>query len=242
MKIITWNCNGAFRKKYSLLEAFDADLLIIQECEDPAQSTAEYKNWAGEYLWIGDNKNKGLGVFSRKGQKLEKLNWDSGRLQLFLPFKFNDKATILAIWTKQAGSKHFGYIGQLWKYLQLHKEKLTQENTILCGDWNSNAIWHDHEAWWNHLDVVRELEEIDIYSLYHGLHNKKQGQEIHPTLYMYRKRERPFHIDYIFTHKNFVDHKASLDVGAADVWLAHSDHMPIMATIPLENTDFKLRK
>lgn len=234
MKIITWNCNGAFRKKYSLLEAFDADLLIIQECEDPAQSTAEYKNWAREYLWIGDNKNKGLGVFSRKGHKLVKLNWDCGRLQLFLPFQFDSKTTIVAIWTKQAGSKHFGYVGQLWKYLQLHKSKLTQGNTILCGDWNSNAIWHDHEAWWNHLDVVRELEELDICSLYHRLYNRQQGQEIHPTLYMYRKRERPFHIDYIFMHQKIFDNETSLDIGKADEWLAHSDHMPIVATIPLE--------
>ena len=92
------------------------------------------------------------------------------------------------------------------------------------------------------MDVVRELEEIDICSLYHRVYKKQQGQEIHPTLYMYRKRERPFHIDYIFTHKKLVDHKTSLDVGAADVWLAHSDHMPIMATIPLGKPDFKLRK
>jgi len=50
MKIVTWNCNGALRKKYQLLEEFDADLLIIQECEDPDRSTAEYKEWADNFL------------------------------------------------------------------------------------------------------------------------------------------------------------------------------------------------
>jgi exonuclease III len=42
MKITTWNCNGAFRKKYHLLEDFGADILVIQECEDHAQIGGEY--------------------------------------------------------------------------------------------------------------------------------------------------------------------------------------------------------
>ena len=35
MKIITWNCNGAFRKKYHTLDKYHADILIIQECGKP---------------------------------------------------------------------------------------------------------------------------------------------------------------------------------------------------------------
>lgn len=75
MKIVSWNCNGAFRKKYHALEDFNADILIIQECENPTDSTVQFKKWAGEnYLWVGNNKNKGLGIFSKNGLKLNKLN------------------------------------------------------------------------------------------------------------------------------------------------------------------------
>jgi exonuclease III len=64
MKIISWNWNGAFRRKYNYLERFYADILLIQECENPALSNnTEYKSWAKNHLWVGNNKNSGLGVF-----------------------------------------------------------------------------------------------------------------------------------------------------------------------------------
>ena len=86
MRIVSWNCNGAFRKKLHLLEELNADVLVIQECEDPVQCRdTHYKQWATNHLWVGDNKNKGLGVFAKSGVRLEPLNLDSGRLQLFLP-------------------------------------------------------------------------------------------------------------------------------------------------------------
>ena len=76
MKIVTWNCNGAFRKKFDNISDFDADIYIIQECENPAEiGHSEYLNWAGNYLWMGDTKNKGLGIFTKTDIKIEKLDW-----------------------------------------------------------------------------------------------------------------------------------------------------------------------
>jgi exodeoxyribonuclease-3 len=75
MKIVTWNCNGALRKKTKHIDALKADVLVIQECEDPNRSTKAYRHWSGDYLWVGENKNKGIGIFVRNGNYIEKLYW-----------------------------------------------------------------------------------------------------------------------------------------------------------------------
>jgi exonuclease III len=227
LKIITWNCNGAFRKKYHTLEEFGADLLVIQECEDPARSTEKYAEWAGACLWVGGNKNRGLGVFPRNGTELRQLDWPDDNLQRFLPCRVNDSLTLLAVWTMQANLPTFQYIGQLWKYLQLNKEKMGEGNIVVCGDWNSNVVWDKYDRWWNHSDVVRELVELDIHSMYHQVTGEEQGKESAPTLYLHRKRGRPYHIDYAFVSKILLE-RCTIEVGEPDHWLEVSDHMPLV--------------
>src|SRR5690606_29229334 len=112
------------------------------------------------YLWIGDSKNKGIGVFDRRGAGLRALDWTSDGLQLFLPCEVGDALTLIAVWTKYANSPNFRYIGQLWKWIQLHRANLTGRPVLLCGDLNSNTRWDEWDRWWNHSDVVRELQHL----------------------------------------------------------------------------------
>lgn len=228
MRIVSWNCNGAFRNKYQYLEYLDADILIIQECEDPKISKySTYKAWASNHLWIGNNKNSGLGVFAKNKIPIKSLDWESLDLELFLPFFANETYTILAVWTKQANSPTFQYIGQLWKYLQSHSSKLSESNAIICGDFNSNVCWDKWDRWWNHSDVVSDLEKLNIHSVYHHINNEGQGQESSPTFYMHRKIDKSYHIDYAFASKALLP-SAKLDIGKPDEWLKLSDHMPII--------------
>jgi hypothetical protein len=90
MKFVTWNCQGAFRKKFRLFDHLDADILVIQECEDPSRVRGEYNDWAKNHYWIGETKNKGLAVFARTPVDLKRLSWDDTGLQLFLPCRIND--------------------------------------------------------------------------------------------------------------------------------------------------------
>jgi exonuclease III len=226
MKIVSWNCAGAMRNKFSALSTISADIFVLQECENPEFS----KDQAFNYLWVGENKNRGLAVVAKTHIKLTKLDWDAGQLQLFLPCLLNDELTLVAIWTKQANSPNFQYIGQLWKYLQLHGDKLNQPKTLLLGDLNSNTRWDEWDRWWNHSDVVQYLANANIHSLYHQQSLEIQGAETTPTFYMYRRIDKPYHIDYAFLSKDVLD-RANLEVGSADDWLRYSDHMPLQITI-----------
>ena len=230
MRIVSWNCNGAFRKKHHLLQELNADVFVIQECEDPTRTAdVRYQQWSSNHLWIGDNKNRGLGVFARSGVKLEPLALDPGLLQLFLPLKV-DEFTLLAVWTKEAGSPTFKYIGQLYKWLQLHKKHLVTQKAIVIGDLNSNACWDVWDRWWNHSDVVKELELLGIHSLYHTEAGETQGVESQPTFFLNRKLEKPYHIDYAFLSEMLMP-GAHLTIGDAEHWLEHSDHLPLIVDI-----------
>ncbi|MDP3517868.1 MAG: endonuclease/exonuclease/phosphatase family protein [Pseudohongiella sp.] len=248
MKIITWNCNGALRKKLPEVDALNADVLVIQECEDPQFFGEQYLDWAGEYLWLGSNKNRGIGIFPKNGNRVAQLNWlgtytlkglssshasttwSTSDLRMFLPFTVNDHLTVLAVWTKGSDNEVFGYVGQLWKYLQIHREELSRPSTMILGDLNSNAIWDKADRWWSHSGVVAELAEIGLQSLYHRVTNETQGSESIPTFYLQRNLSKPYHIDYAFLSADLME-GSNIEVGRSSDWLSVSDHMPLILDI-----------
>jgi exonuclease III len=248
MKIATWNCNGALRHKLARADSLDADILIVQECEDPALSTITYKEWAGDYIWIGESTNRGIGVFPRNGYKVQKLNWDgeftllglksksstlhwrSNDLKIFLPFRINNEFTALAVWTKGSNNGAFGYMGQFWKYLQIHRGNLSHPKTIILGDFNSNVKWDKHDRWWNHSDVIAELAELGLRSQYHQIYNEEQGQETTPTFFLQRNSTKAYHIDYVFTSLDFIG-QCTMEVGSYEDWILSSDHVPLALSI-----------
>lgn len=227
MKIVTWNCNGAFRNKFQLFDFFNPDLLIIQECENPEISDGVYKDWAKNYIWIGENKNRGMAIFAKEQIKLNKLNWSDESLKLFLPCRVMDNFNILAVWTKKSDSGNYDYIGQFWKYLQINETHIKTDYILICGDFNSNVIWDKSGREWNHSEVVKKLNSIQIESIYHKITNENQGKESAPTLYMQRNLDKPYHIDYIFSSINLFNKDSFLEVGKSEIWLKYSDHMPI---------------
>lgn len=231
MKIVTWNCNGALRKKFIYLEPFGADIVIIQECENPALTRdAAYREWARNYLWTGDNKHKGLGIFAGGEIRIEKLRWRTSGLKHFIACKVGDDFNMVGTWCHGANLPSFRYIGQLWKYIQMHKAKMSP--CIIAGDFNSNAIWDKPSRCWNHSDVVRELKEFKIESLYHR-HNADEvvGKELRPTFYLYKNLDKPYHLDYIFASHNFISSLKTLSVGKPEEWLKMSDHMPVFCEV-----------
>lgn len=228
MKIITWNCNGAFRRKFSLLDEFNADIILIQECEDPERTIDEnYRNWAKNYIWLGDNKNKGLGIFCRSSIELSRNDWSENNSRYFLSARISNRFDVVAVWNQNAKPRENRYIVQFWHYLQANRDKMN--NCVIAGDFNSNRIWDKHPRLKNHTDVVNELAEIGVKSVYHEFFGSNQGMENDPTFFLHRHRNKAYHIDYIFANSLIVAETRSFVIGDSEKWLLHSDHLPLIA-------------
>lgn len=230
---MTWNCNGALRRKGHLLDRLEADVLVVQECEDPAEFGAAYRDWAGNFAWVGDLRYKGLGIFARNGRTLERLDWKSEELRLFLPVRVVGGPEIIGVWTQATKPASKGYIGQLWRYLETNRQFVTAQ-TVFCGDFNSNQIWDKERQIGNHSHCVAELATAGLVSLYHDACGEAHGAESAPTFFLYRKAERPYHIDYVFAHRTLAHHAdCAVRVGSVDDWLTASDHLPMIVDLPV---------
>jgi exonuclease III len=227
MKIVTWNCNGAFRKKCHLFDNTNFGIIVIQECEDPRQSTKAYLKWSGDYLWKGENKNKGLGIFSRGDVRISQIDWPDGETREFISCRVNDSFNLVAVWAKGAAGSPVGYAGQVYKYIEVNWERLKNDRVVVCGDFNSNSIWDDRHEVYNHSNIVAKLDSFGLSSMYHSFNGADHGSEQKPTLYMYRNIDKPYHIDYAFCSADIIS-QFPPEIGGPAYWLNFSDHMPLI--------------
>lgn len=238
MKLITWNCQGAFRKKASFILAHRPDILVVQECEHPDKlgfiSTTPLPK---DFYWYGDNVHKGIGIFSYSDYKFELLKIFNPQFRYILPFRITgcgQTFTLFAIWAMDnKENREARYIGQIWLAIN-HYINLLDDSTILIGDFNSNKIWDYKDRVGNHSSVVSLLADKNIHSVYHKYLNQEQGKENNPTFFMQRNNKKSYHIDYCFASADIYDKLQNVEIGAYENWITHSDHSPLIINFDLK--------
>ena len=232
MRVITWNCNMAFRKKYKQILPFKPDLLVLQECEhiDKLGEILEAMNYY-QIIWHGINLNKGIAVISFNNIEIELASDFNQDFDFVLPLKFKLKhkwINLFSVWAmpnKTHPSK--SYIGQVWAAANYYKATLSQ-TSIWIGDFNSNAIWDKQRKDGNHSDLVQLFNDYNILSLYHRQFEIEHGCEQYPTLYLLKKKNRPYHMDYCFLSNELINDKTKVEIGHYEDWIKWSDHMPLI--------------
>ncbi|NMH73549.1 endonuclease/exonuclease/phosphatase family protein [Bacillus sp. RO2] len=231
MKILTWNCTMCFRDKIDHVLPMKADILIIPECESREKwKEKDSEKGISQFMWFGDNPNKGLGVLSMSDSFQINLHPSYNHaFRYIVPLEVSGQENfiLLAVWAQLANTKYESYIGQIFHAINYYEE-LLKKPCFIVGDWNSNKVFDHIKRVGNHTAVVDILQAADIESGYHYFFNEEHGMETKPTHYYWRKQERPFHLDFIFTSRNYLDRLKHFEVGSFEEWIKLSDHMPVL--------------
>lgn len=232
MKLITWNCQGALRKKLDIILPKQPDILVVQECEHPDKlifRTEDQK--PKDFYWYGDNYHKGISLYSFSDFKFKLLPEFNPIFRYILPFNvtgYGQAFTLFAVWAMDNKENYDArYIGQIWLAINYYSSIL--DNTcVIIGDFNSSKIWDYKDRVGTHSDVVRKLAQHNIQSVYHQFFDTAQGNEKHPTFFLQRNQNKPYHIDYRFCSDKLIETVRNVEVGDYEHWNNYSNHSPMI--------------
>lgn len=234
MRIVTWNCQQAFRKKADALLELAPDIATIQECSEADVRSLEPRGYS--VLWFGSNPRKGMAVLCRVGWYIRGLHEPDQRWVVPIEVAGPISLRFIAVWACRTGNKlRDNYIGQVFQAISIHPEWFGGGGpVVVAGDWNSNAVWDALRPGANHSAVVARLAAIGLVSAYHHHFGERQGQESRPTFHFYRSIDKPFHIDHIFVPKSWLPWLRHVYVGDHERWSSSSDHCPMSIDVDIE--------
>lgn len=234
MRIISWNCKGAFHKKHAFAEALRPDILIVPECEKFSGLTQSIDSSAiRSYEWFGTNPRKGLAVISYGDYALEVHPNYEPRHQWVVPLSISGPATILlfAVWTLPLGDHGGRYVRPLFEAFEAYKPLMNFSEIVWAGDFNSSFLFDTPSRKYKFRDFVTLLAQYGIHSLYHHQRQCEHGKEPEKTFYLHHHGDRGHHIDYVFTSEAFHAQSLSVSIGLPSEWLARSDHLPLICDV-----------
>ena len=228
MHIVTWNCcRGPRDRKLAALEGLAADLAVIQECPRPTSESEQS-------LWFGDNPRQGINVVASGAYAVRRVPAVAEVPNYAFPVTVVGPVPcqLLVVWAKY--SRTYPYVEAVVRAVECYRAFIADAPTLLIGDLNSNAVWdaeHSNES--NHSALVRMLSELGMVSVYHEFFHEAHGAESQPTFHLYRKRTRPYHLDYCFAPRAWLPVLRSVEIGPFEHWGAVSDHLPLRVEFEL---------
>ena len=231
LRLVTWNCAMALRRKWPQLRALAPDVAVIQECETPDKWP---QGECTSALWHGGSRHKGLAIATFGDWRLEACEPIDPSIEYVLPARVVGAASfnILGVWAKASPIKERSYIGQVHRAAQVYASWMSDGAAAVVGDWNSNAQW-DTERRANHTATVALLAKCGLTSAYHHHNRCPHGGEPRSTFHLYKRQDRGYHIDYCFIPEAWAANLRRVTVGDFAQWRAYSDHCPLVVDVEL---------
>jgi exodeoxyribonuclease III len=138
----------ALHRKFDTLLRLRPDVAIICECAEPQRLAAfgRFGSVSGDPVWIGDNRNKGLAVFTFNGYAARLADPFYPTLRHVAPIHITGPAhyNLLAVWAQNGsgGVSRKHQLGPLRRALTKYRAFLTERPSIVAGDFNNNVFWH----------------------------------------------------------------------------------------------------
>jgi exonuclease III len=226
VKIVTWNCNLQFSRKSKLVDSFDADVLVIQECENlPVDYKPGY-----QLFWQGRNQKKGLAVLVRGNESVMVEN-DETAFAYFLPIQ-TEFGLLVGVWSFNQRAKKFGnkVSGYLIDALETFENAISSNpRVVIAGDFNNGPRWDLKRFHLNNFRLIQEeLTRRGFRSSYHEAFSETPGSESLNTHFHQRNPDKGYHIDYVFTKGYNV---SEVQVGEYSEWNETSDHVPLFVKL-----------
>ena len=231
MRITTWNCcRGSFDEKFhAVVEREQPTILALQEVARP-ESEELCRNLGYTIRWNGSNDRQGYALAATEGFAISDPVASTDGARGFVVGDGDRTLHVLVVWAQAEPQ----YPENVWRNLDFYREFLKAEPSVVLGDFNSAPCFDSRNRRKHHELVERLRDEFGLFSVYHEFHHCQHGEELHPTHYWTWKREKSFHLDYIFLPNPWRPLLRNISVGGFDEWQALSDHRPV--TVEIQKT------
>lgn len=186
MRLITWNCKGAFHRKHAFAAALRPDILIVPECEKPSDEVQQPLDSPGirSFEWFGSKPTKGLAVISYGDYVLEVHPSYDRRHQWIVPLSVSGPVAfvLVAVWTLPLGNHGGRYVRPLLEAFESYKWLMNESEVVWAGDFNSSLVFDTPSRRYKFRDFVALLNQNGLHSLYHDQRKCEHGEEPDETL------------------------------------------------------------
>lgn len=230
MRLVAWNCQEGFERKFTFLRNLDFDVAVVSECAplaafpagEPALSAVVHLPVAGQ--------RKHLGVFAQAPWCVEGLPRDPLQPWL-LPVAVTGPAdfTLLAVWALSPFyATGLPYVAQVARVVE--HVRTVRGPVVVAGDLNA-PLASDRRSSAGHAANVIALRSLGLESAFTSAFGTRDPLSL-PTYFHRRRWDQPFHIDHVFIPRLWRA-GLSMTVGTFEEWVAsgRSDHVPLIVDV-----------